>query len=350
MRSSREPGGAQGRPLPYRPGDTEDADLGWLQALGQAVWPDWDSPPGLHPDHPSAPFQRIDYAPKDPPSGGQQWAAQLASGARPQAVLTGPQLTGPQLTGPQLTGPRRVDDYDYLSTRWEPTEEPGIPLWLAKRVLAEAGDEAAAIRAAAQREAAEIRQQAAEIRQQAADEAAGILAAAERDAAQMRTSVLTMSTELSEIAAYVTQNLATPAMPVIPAMPAVRPAARPARQPEAEPARQRKADPAKKVTGRSRQHTAMRIVASAVAVLMVFGVTAGATEVGLHGFRFFVFRSAGTGATPGSGLNENQGPGQPDAPKAHVHAPKAHAPTPTPTPRPHGRHHKPSPSAGASHG
>ena len=273
MRSSREPGQAQGRQLPHTPGDTEDADLGWLQALGQAVWPDWDSPPTLHADHPSAPFQRIDYAPKDPPSGGQQWAAHLASGARPQAVLTdqravltdqravltdqravltdqravltGPQLTGPQLTGPQLTGQRRVDDYDYLSTRWEPTEEPGIPLWLAKRVLAEAGDEAAAIRAAAQREAAEMRQQAAAIRQQAADEAAGILAAAERDAAQMRTSVLTMSTELSEIAAYVTQNLAAPATPVMPAMPAARPASAPARQREAAPARQREAAPAR---------------------------------------------------------------------------------------------------------
>jgi hypothetical protein len=42
----------------------------------------------------------------------------------------------------------------------------------------------------------------------------------------------------------------------------------------------------------------------------------GTTEVFLHGFSFFVFRSAGTGATHG-GLEENQGPGQPDAPGAH---------------------------------
>jgi len=53
------------------------------------------------------------------------------------------------------------------------------------------------------------------------------------------------------------------------------------------------------------------------AAMVLFALTAGGTEVALHGFKFFVFRSAGTGETSGSGLQENQGPGQPDAPAAH---------------------------------
>lgn len=233
--------------------------------MGESVWPDWDAPPpALHPDHPSAPLPRLQHAPGRPSSGAQQWAAHLVSGGRPQAVLA---------------PARRAADYDYRGTRWAPAEEPEIPLWLAKRVLAEAGDEAAAIRAAAHSEAAAIRQQATAIRQQAAgirqraaDEAAAIIAAAERDAAQLST------------------------------------AARHAMLPAAEPAR--------KAIARPRQYAAMRILATVVAALMLFAVTAGATEVGLHGFRFFVFRAAGTGATPGSGLHEDQGPGQPEAPKA----------------------------------
>ncbi len=43
-------------------------------------------------------------------------------------------------------------------------------------------------------------------------------------------------------------------------------------------------------------------------------VVSGSIMTGLHGFSFFVFRSAGTGQTPASALKENQGPGQPDAP------------------------------------
>jgi hypothetical protein len=53
--------------------------------------------------------------------------------------------------------------------------------------------------------------------------------------------------------------------------------------------------------------------------MVLFAVTAGSTEIALHGFRFFVFRAAGTGSTPDSGLQEDQGPGQPDAPGTHRH-------------------------------
>jgi hypothetical protein len=68
--------------------------------------------------------------------------------------------------------------------------------------------------------------------------------------------------------------------------------------------------------------------------LVLFGTVSGTTEAFLHGFSFFVFRSAGTGATLSNGPKEDQGPGQPDAPGAHHHA----------TPRPHHQkhhHHRP---------
>jgi hypothetical protein len=54
------------------------------------------------------------------------------------------------------------------------------------------------------------------------------------------------------------------------------------------------------------------------AAMVLFALTAGGAEVALHGFKFFVFRSAGTGETGrNGGLQENQGPGQPGAPGAH---------------------------------
>jgi hypothetical protein len=62
------------------------------------------------------------------------------------------------------------------------------------------------------------------------------------------------------------------------------------------------------------------VAAAATAALLFFALTAATTEVALHGFAFFVFRSAGTGETPSTGLQENQGPGQPDAPRPTVAA------------------------------
>lgn len=50
----------------------------------------------------------------------------------------------------------------------------------------------------------------------------------------------------------------------------------------------------------------------------MIAAVAGVTEICLHGFAFFVFRSVGTGETgrgPG-GLTEDQGPGLPGAPKS----------------------------------
>ena len=198
-------------------------------------------------------------------------------------------------------------------------------VWLAGRILSDADAQAAAIRTAAEREAAEIRQQAAAIR-----------AAAELEAAELRTAVMTMATDLGRVAGYVTENLAIPALPAVkpatapdtkPAVkPATKPAARPAGKPAARPAARPSADrPAAKPGGPPRQFTAMRLTRAVTAALLLFALIAGTTEIGLHGYSFFVFRAAGTGSTPNSGVKEDQGPGQPDAPGAHQR-PAGHKP------------------------
>ncbi|HUZ36526.1 MAG TPA: hypothetical protein VMV17_09365 [Streptosporangiaceae bacterium] len=185
-------------------------------------------------------------------------------------------------------------------------------------------------------------QQAAQIREQASTQAAAIREAAEHEAAELREAVTTMSAELTRVATYVTQNLTIPLEPATrpeakpsaapaakpsaapAAKPASKPAARPATKPASRPATKPTAPPTARPGTRPRQFRAMRVTTAAFAALFLFAVVAGTTEIALHGFSFFVFRSAGTGSTPGNGLQENQGPGQPDAPGAHhhLHAPK----------------------------
>jgi hypothetical protein len=60
---------------------------------------------------------------------------------------------------------------------------------------------------------------------------------------------------------------------------------------------------------------AIRFAAIATSALFLVAVAAGVMEIHLHGFKFFVFRATGIGETSRNGLEENQGPGQPDAPK-----------------------------------
>jgi hypothetical protein len=110
-----------------------------------------------------------------------------------------------------------------------------------------------------------------------------------------------------------------------PAPPAPRPAGTPAPTPRARPA-------TKTTGGKGRQIVAFRFAAVATSALLLVPVVAGVTEMHMHGFDFFVFRAAGTGETAGSGLQEDQGPGQPDAPKA---TPSAKPTDITPT---HGTH------------
>jgi hypothetical protein len=86
-------------------------------------------------------------------------------------------------------------------------------------------------------------------------------------------------------------------------------------KPETTPAAKPETRPARKPEGRPRQLVAVHVAAAATAALVLFALIAGSTEVALHGFQFFVFRSVGTGETGRNGLEEDQGPGQADAPK-----------------------------------
>jgi hypothetical protein len=70
---------------------------------------------------------------------------------------------------------------------------------------------------------------------------------------------------------------------------------------------------------KNRQASASRKVMAAFVALSVAGVATGVTEVVLHGPAFFVFRANGAGASQ-TGLEEDQGPGQPNAPGAHHNA------------------------------
>ena len=44
----------------------------------------------------------------------------------------------------------------------------------------------------------------------------------------------------------------------------------------------------------------MRVASYSTAALLSFAVISGATEIGLHGYKFFVFRAGGVGQTPGN--------------------------------------------------
>ncbi len=246
------------------------------------------------------------------------WAGATGLDARPEDLV---QLAGGQTA--QLADAIRRDVGEFQHAH---------SLWLAGRILSgaesqaaeirqEAYEQAAALRAAAEREAAEARQQAAAMR-----------ATAEAEAADLLTSARTMSSELGRVAAYVTENLTSPGLPITrPAArpeaepgsePTVRPEARPTRpateptaRPGARPSARRAARSATKPNGR--QVKALRKVVIALMAVFLVGAVSGTTEIALHGFSFFVFRNAGAGAGNSRNLEENQGPGQRDAPRAH---------------------------------
>jgi hypothetical protein len=108
------------------------------------------------------------------------------------------------------------------------------------------------------------------------------------------------------------------------AAPRERPAARTAAKPAAgaktgtaTPPAAKAAIPAADPNAVPRQILAGRVMGIIVLAMFMVALLAGTSEVALHGFRFFVFRSVGTGETSSNGLQENQGPGQADAPGAH---------------------------------
>jgi hypothetical protein len=234
----------------------------------------------------------------------------------------------------------------------------------ATEIRHEARDDAAAARA-------DAKQEAAKLVQQAADQAAATLAAAEQQAARVRAEILKLSADLGGVASSFTGSLLSPAPPATkpkadpppklraqaagvaappvtgpaapsvtgPAIPsaapsateaaaklATRPAAKPASRSASAPATTpgvspRRIKPATQDAGKTknRQVSAARKVTAAFVALSVAGVATGVTEVVLHGPAFFVFRANGAGASQ-TGLMEDQGPGQPNAPGAHHNA------------------------------
>jgi hypothetical protein len=239
---------------------------------------------------------------------------------------------------------------------------------LATWIISEANQQATEIRHEARDDAATARadakQEAARLVQQAADQAAAKLAAAEVQAARIRAGILKLSADLGGVATNFTEDLLSPARPAADPPPKLRaaqaaagvaappatepaapsaagpaarlaapPAAKPAVRPATRPATRSVSAPAAKpgVSPRrtkpetqadkkkNRQVSAARKVTAALVALTLAGVATGAVEVVLHGPAFFVFRANGSGASQ-TGPEEDQGPGQRNAPGAHHNA------------------------------
>jgi hypothetical protein len=205
-------------------------------------------------------------------------------------------------------------------------EEWDDAVWVAQRMVLDAGAQAARLRRQASVQAATIcavaERETEIVWQQASAQAAAIREAAEREAAQLRATVMKLS--------------AGPPVDIdgdVASLQAVRLVGQPATRRAAGPGTRRAAGPgarlARRPQGPPRQLVAIRVAAAATSALFLFAVAAGTTELALHGFAFFVFRSAGTGETSPHGLQEDQGPGQPDAPKpAPSHLKVRRSPTP----------------------
>ena len=288
-----------------------------------------------------------------------------ASGRRPEVMMA--DAPGPGWEQANGGGARRAQE---ARSTWDESAQRGYPprqgvmaprngdsVSVAARILSVADYEAASITQQASLQASMITRQVAyeatEIReaakreadqlmQQASLQAAAVREAAEIEAAEVRTAVMSMQTELGELAERIRNTLPHPAPPRIPpterpaaspaagpstrpkarphAAPADRPPGRPGSRPAGNPAARPTGKPSARPTGKpaggqGRQVNAMRFAAIATSALFLVAVAAGVAEVHLHGFDFFIFRATGTGETGPNGLQEDQGPGQPDAPK-----------------------------------
>jgi hypothetical protein len=205
-------------------------------------------------------------------------------------------------------------------------EEWDDAVWIAQRMVLDAGAQAARLRRQASVQAATICEAAERetelVWQQASAQAAAIREAAEREAAQLRAAVMKLSAGplvnldgdvASQEAARLVGKPGTRTAGKL----ATKPAARLRTGREAEPVTR----PARRPQGPPRQLVAVRVAAAATSALFLFAVATGATELGLHGFKFFVFRSGGTGETAGSETDQ-QFLAQQAAAAHHAAAPK----------------------------
>jgi hypothetical protein len=341
--------------------------------------PEYPGQPGqygqyaLHPDHPSWPESQFAPWPGETPV-----VPPLPERVRPPFTHQ-PDLPPRADVPPHVLAPRRDiplhRDMDFYSAPIMPDTitdvanwaQPDVPfaqpareqLWdagssqLADWIIEDANQQAAEITREARNQAssalAGAQQEAAELVRRTGEQAALTIEAAEVQAAEIRATMMKLTTELTGMAAYVTQSLSpgspapasapqapapsafSPPPPTPPATertaqpaaePGPAPSARSAAPPRATPPRATTgatptARPGAKPNGKSRQHAAVRAMTIFTAAMVVFALTAGASEVALHGFKFFVFRSTGVGETGPNGGQEDQGPGQPDAPGAH---------------------------------
>jgi hypothetical protein len=341
-------------------------------------YPDW---PAGYSDYQSRPQETVGYQvwphPGDPGPGRPGGSG---PGAGPQSIPGPSGFAGPSLresapvprharTQPPLPVPAygqppvlRPDDALRYADEWEAEDWPTDALQVVNLLLTGAEGEASKIRTEAHEQATAVRAEASAeaiaLRAEASAEAARLRESAEREAESMRASLHAMTTELGEVAAFVTKRLTTPDSLV--AEPKVDPAkrradpaesgietesrppgskpgsGRPGAQAKAGTATEPQVEPKSKPTqaakpggGRARQQRAAKMMVIAVIGLMTLGAVSGTVELFLHGGPFFVFRAQGTGAT-NVGLQENQGPGQPDAPSAHPikphHQAKQHQP------------------------
>jgi hypothetical protein len=336
-----------GRPGPYalhpdhpswpgRPDPRWVATEAALRGDGYSGWPAADSPPWhaaeppAYRGEPGRPGGGGPAARREPPPGARGVPLQAPMAAVPSALAVRVRTEAARVQ------PGRVQVWDAGSVE------------LATWIISEANQQATEIRHEARDQMAaslaDAKQEAAELVAKASEQATATLTAAELEAAEIRAAVTKLTADLGGVAAQITENLVSLASPatkpvtrpvVRPAAeptpeaviePDARPAARPLTQPGTRPKSRAAGQPgtrpaAKPRTGSApngqpRQLVAIRVAAAATAALFLFAVICGATEIALHGFPFFVFRSTGVGETGPTGLQEDQGPGQPDAPKA----------------------------------
>jgi hypothetical protein len=301
-------------------------DPDWLPS-GAVPGPQWDDSPPLHPDHPSAPVPRV-RAPLAPAAGGAgRGPARRSSHGIPQSLpKSGPPRLAQRLPGGQPSpgaaarpGP---EAYDHEPGQY-PSPRAGLPVRPAPRgnrqgqaeaqtrtglMAPDAGAESSWVAGFARQPGFGYGGQAAVISQEALNQAArqdaaaalreatAIREAAEKEAAHLRAVILSLSEQLSQMSAYITENLASPggappaltaaataalvtapqtALPAGPATGPARPAARPTRPASrhARPVTKPGKSSTRPATGtQGRQALAARKMVAPLAALVTVGV------------------------------------------------------------------------------
>jgi hypothetical protein len=299
------------------------ADPDWpLSEAGSQ--PQWDGPPLLPPDHPSAPVPRV-RAPLLPGAGGtgRSPARSSSLGLPRSRPNSGPPRPPHRMPGGQVNlgtaarpGPRAHDH--------GPGQYPGPRARLSARPAPQSTG-----RQNAEQDAATTRPEATAIR-----------GAAEKEAAHLRAVILSLSEQLSQMSAYIRENVASPgglatmSAPAIapprprpaPPRPRTRPGALSARPSSLAGQARPTTGPAKKPQTQGRQFNAMRIATAATATLLAFAVVSAGVEIGTFGFKFFTFRSSGTGETgPNPGTDQQFLARQATAKATAAHRPGKHS-------------------------